>query len=126
MARKEFTYRGKNLQELKALSLKDFVALLPARQRRSFNRGLTKEEKLLLEELRIKDNVKTHCREMFIIPEMVGKTILVYNGKIFAKIMVTDEMLGHLLGEFSLTRNKVAHSSPGVGATRSSASASVR
>lgn len=126
MARKEFTYRGKTMKELLELSLKDFIALLPARQRRSFNRGFTKEEKYLLEELRNKDNVKTHCRELIIVPEMVGKTILIYNGKTFIKQLITEEMLGHLLGEFSLTRNRVAHSSPGVGSTKSSGAASVK
>lgn len=126
MARKEFTYKGKTMKDLLQLSLKDFVSLLPARQRRSFNRGFTKEEKHLLEELRKKDNVKTHCRELIILPEMVGKTVLIYNGKTFVKLLITEEMLGHLLGEFSLTRNRVAHSSPGVGATKSSAAASVR
>jgi small subunit ribosomal protein S19 len=126
MARKEFTYKGKTMRELIDLNLKDFVALLPARQRRSFDRGFTNEEKHLLEELKKRDNIKTHCREMIIFPFMVGKNILVYNGKTFNKILITEEMLGHVLGEFSLTKSKVAHSSPGVGATKSSAASSVK
>lgn len=126
MARKEFTYRGKNLKELQELSLNDFMELLPSAQRRKIKRGFTKEEKHFLDELRKKDNVKTHCREMIILPEMIGKTILIHNGKVFNKLTITEEMIGHIIGEFSLTRNKVAHSSPGVGATKSSGSTSVK
>ncbi|MFT4305008.1 MAG: 30S ribosomal protein S19 [Candidatus Woesearchaeota archaeon] len=126
MARKEFTYRGKNLKELQELSLNDFMELLPSAQRRKIKRGFTKEEKHLIQELKNKDNVKTHCREMIILPEMIGKTILIHNGKVFNKLTITEEMIGHIIGEFSLTRNKVAHSSPGVGATRSSGSTSVK
>ena len=126
MVRKEFTYRGKNLKELQELSLNDFMELLPSAQRRKIKRGFTKEEKHFLDELRKKDNVKTHCREMIILPEMIGKTILIHNGKVFNKLTITEEMIGHIIGEFSLTRNKVAHSSPGVGATKSSGSTSVK
>ena len=50
----------------------------------------------------------------------------IHNGKEFVMIKITEEMLGHRLGEFAATRKKVAHSSPGIGATRSSASLSVR
>ena len=126
MARKEFTYRGKNLKELQSLSLNDFMELLPSRQRRSLKRGFTKEEKHLLDELKKRDNVKTHCRELVILPEMIGKTILVYNGKTFNKVLITEEMIGHVIGEFSSSRPRVTHSSPGVGATKSSGSASVK
>ena len=126
MVRKEFTYRGKNLKELQELSLNDFMELLPSAQRRKIKRGFTKEEKHFLDELRKKDNVKTHCREMIILPEMIGKTILIHNGKVFNKLTITEEMIGHIIGEFSLTRNKVAHSSPGVGATKSSGATSVK
>ena len=126
MARKEFTYRGKNLKELQELSLNDFMELLPSAQRRKIKRGFTKEEKHFLDELRKKDNVKTHCREMIILPEMIGKTILIHNGKVFNKLTITEEMIGHIIGEFSLTRGRITHSSPGVGATRSSGSTSVK
>ena len=70
--------------------------------------------------------LKTHSRDMVIVPEMLGKTISIYNGKAYTDIIVVPEMLGHVLGEFSLTRRRVAHNAPGVGATRSSASVSVR
>ncbi len=127
MARKEFFYRGKTLNELKAMDVKQFAELLPARQRRCVLRGFTEQENLLLDKIRDNEkNIKTHCRDMIILPEMVGLTIKVHQGKTFTPVIITDEMLGHRLGEFTLTRNKVAHNAPGIGATRSSASISVR
>jgi small subunit ribosomal protein S19 len=126
MAKKEFTYRGKTLDELKAMGINEFMELVPARKRRSLKRGFTEEEKKLLTKLSKKDGVKTHCRELVILPEMVGKTVNVHNGKTYVKVVIEAEMIGDVLGEYSLTRNRVSHSSPGVGATKSSSSVSVR
>lgn len=127
MALKEFTYKGKPIEELEKLSLKEFAQLCPARQRRTLIRGLTDSQKLLLEKMKTKSKpVKTHIRDMIIIPEMVNKKIQIHNGKEFILIQITDEMLGHYLGEFVLTRKRVTHSSPGVGATKSSSAVSVR
>jgi small subunit ribosomal protein S19 len=63
---------------------------------------------------------------MVIVPAMIGKTIKVYNGKEFFPVMITGEMLGHYLGEFSHTRKGVSHSAAGIGATRSSKAISAR
>lgn len=126
MAQKEFTYRGKTLEELQAMSVNDFSELLPARQRRSLKRGLTDTKKTFLKKLERKNNVKTHCRDMVILPFMVGKTIRIHKGKDYMTLEIQPEMIGHFLGEFALTRNKVSHSAPGVGATRSSSAVSVR
>ena len=63
---------------------------------------------------------------MIILPEMIDSAVRVYNGKKFSAVHMTEEMIGHRLGEFVLTRNNVQHSAPGVGATRSSASISVK
>ena len=124
---KIFLFRGKKIEDVKKLSLKEFAELIPARERRSLKRGFTDAQKKLLEALKKdKRDVKTHCRDMIILPEMVGKSIRVHNGKEFVMLRINEEMLGHRLGEFALTRKKVAHSSPGIGATRSSASLSVR
>ncbi len=119
---KIFTYRGKTLEEMKKMTLEEFARLLPARERRSLlKRGLTEQQKILLKKLRSgKEFVKTHVRDMIIIPEMVGKKIGVYNGKEFVPVEIKPEMIGHRLGEFAPTRKRVKHSSPGVGATRSS------
>ena len=126
MARKEFMYRGKTLDELKELDIKSLAALYPTRQKRSLLRGFTEQQKIFLKRLSEKDTLKTHCRDMIVLPSMVEKTILVHNGKEFIAVRVTREMLGHYLGEFVLTRRKVSHSAPGVGATRSSVSISMR
>ena len=127
MAKKEFTYRGKSLEELKNLSMNEIGLLLPARQRRSLKRGLTDQQKVLLKKIKNnKNGIETHCRDMIILPEMIGKTIRVHNGKEFVPVILIDEMQGHCLGEFALTRKMVAHSAPGIGATRSSAALSVK
>jgi small subunit ribosomal protein S19 len=124
---KKFTFRGYSIGELQKLPLDDFAKLLPARQRRSLNRGLTPREKKLIERIRraretgkTETPIRTHCREMVILPEMVGLKFAVHNGKEFITVEVKPEMIGHRLGEFSQTRRKVTHGTPGIGATRSS------
>ena len=127
MAKKIFKYQGKTLDELKKLSLKEFMVLVPARKRRSLKRGLTDAQKILLDKIRKgEQNIKTHCRDMVILPEMVGQVILVFRGNSFQAVRVEEEMLGHYLGEFVLTRKAVQHSAPGIGSTRSSSSLSVK
>ncbi|MBW2966033.1 30S ribosomal protein S19 [Candidatus Woesearchaeota archaeon] len=127
MVKKEFRYKGKTLEELKNMSLNEFAELVPARQRRSLKRGLTDKQKILLNKLRKGGkNLKTHCRNMIILPEMVGQNIHVYDGKSFISVRIVDDMIGHVLGEFTYNRKKVSHSAPGIGATRSSASLSVK
>lgn len=129
---KEFMLKGKTIEELKQMSIKDFTELIPSRQRRSILRGFTDAQKVLLSKIRAtnkgeyKKSIKTHCRDMIILPEMVGLTIHIHRGKDFVPIMIVPEMLGHYLGEFSLTRSKVAHSAPGVGATKSSGAVKVK
>lgn len=123
----EFKFYGRGIEELKALSLNDFFKLIPSRQRRSLKRGLNEEQKKFLEIIKKSNKtVKTHLRDMIIVPNMIGKRISVYNGKTFVEIMINEEMLGRYLGEFVLTRNRVTHSAPGVGATKSSSAVSVR
>ena len=126
MAKKEFIYRGKTLEELQKMELKDFMNLLPSRERRSLKRGLTEQEKILMKELENKNNVKTHCRDLIVLPQIVGKQIRIYNGKSFEMVQIEPEMIGLRLGALALTRKSVAHSSPGVGATKSSSNVSVK
>jgi small subunit ribosomal protein S19 len=119
--KKEFTYRGYTLDQLSKMTLTEFMVLLNARTRRSVKRGLTEQQQKFLEHLRKSDGViKTHNRDMIVIPEMVGRTIRIYDGKEFLSVTIQPEMLGHYLGEFALTRKSVKHTGPGVGATRSS------
>ncbi len=123
----EFKFYGKNAEELKKMDLKEFLMIIPARQRRSLVRGLNEEKKKFLEKLRKSNKpVKTHLRDMLVIPEMIGKKIMIHNGKIFVDLVITEEMLGRYLGEFVMTRQRVQHSAPGIGATKSSAAVSVR
>jgi len=127
MVKKEFTYKGKTLTELQAMGLDDFMKIVPSRIRRSLRRGFTEQEKKLLIKVRKnKKNIETHCRDMVIVPEMIGQTIKVHSGKEFFPVIILGEMLGHVLGEFVMTRRKVEHSAPGIGATKSSASLSLK
>lgn len=127
MVKKEFKYRGKTVDELKKMSLLELAEFLPARQRRSLKRGLTEQQKILLKKLKqSKKDIKTHCRDIIVLPEMIGKKLLVYMGKEFKAVDIKEDMIGHYLGEFVLTRKRVEHSAPGIGATRSSASLSVK
>ena len=126
---REFRYRGYTLKQLQSMSMDDFISLLPSRQRRSLLRGLTPEQKTLLTKIRKAKEamrqgkrvvIKTHCRDMVILPEMVGLTIHVHNGKEFVSVEITPEMIGHYLGEFAITNKPVKHGTPGIGASRSS------
>ena len=129
---KELTYKGKTKEELINLNMQDFAKLVPARHRRTLLRGFTEEQKKLLKKIsatregKYKKNIKTHCRSMIVLPEMIDLTIYVYNGKVFMPVLVVFDMLGHRLGEFVDTRTRVKHSAPGIGATRSSSSQSVK
>jgi small subunit ribosomal protein S19 len=119
--KKEFTYRGYSMEELVKMPLADIIELLPARARRSYIRGMNQEQEAFLTRLRSTEApLKTHRREIPVLPDFVGKTILVHNGKEFAPVEVKPEMIGHALGEFAPTRRIVRHSGLGVGATRSS------
>ncbi|MBS3817191.1 MAG: 30S ribosomal protein S19 [Candidatus Thermoplasmatota archaeon] len=120
--KRKFTYRGYTLEELKEMSLNEIKDILPARARRSLERGLNKEEKKLLEKIekKEKDVYRTHRREMIILPEFVGKKVAIHDGEKFQTLKIEPEMIGHYLGEFAMTRKDVEHSGPGIGATRSS------
>ena len=132
MAKKELTYRGKLADELKNMNLNDFIKLVPSRARRTLKRGLNEQQKKLLLKVKmfrdgkLKKPIKTHCRNMIVIPELLGVTLHIYNGKEFIPVEITYEMLGKYLGEFAMTRKKVEHSAPGIGATKSSAAMSVK
>jgi small subunit ribosomal protein S19 len=126
---KEFTYRGHSLNSLTGMSMDEFINLLPSRQRRSLQRGLTPEQRILLEKLReAKEaqkqgqdvSLKTHVRDLIILPEMVGVKIQIHNGKEFVSVEIKPEMIGHYLGEFAITNKPVRHGTPGIGASRSS------
>lgn len=123
----EFTYRGHTLEELQGMEINEVAELLPARQRRSIDRGLNIEQEKLLTEAReaaadeTADNpIRTHLRDMPVLPEFVDLTFAVYTGQSFERVQIKPEMIGHYLGEFQLTRTNVEHGQAGIGATRSS------
>ncbi len=124
---KQYTWHGKTELEVPKLELKEFMELIPARPRRSLKRGFTDAQKRLLKRVTAgNDNIKTHCRDMVVVPSMLGKTFKIHNGKDWLPVLVTIDMLGHYLGEFAMTRKPVTHSSAGIGATRSSRAISAR
>ena len=126
---KVFTYRGYTFEELQGLSMDEFILLLPSRHRRSLQRGLKMNQRILLEKMRTAKAaldkgqnviVRTHARDMVILPEMVGVTIQLHNGNEFASIEIQPQMIGHYIGEYTVTNKPVKHGQPGIGASRSS------
>ncbi len=123
---KEFKYRGYTLEQLQNMSFESLLTLLPSRMRRSLNRGVSDEKRKLLEEVRaardgkLDKPIRTHVRDMPILPYMVGLTIHVHSGKEFVPLTIKPEMIGHYLGEYVITNKKVVHGTPGIGASRSS------
>jgi len=127
---RKFSYRGVDLDRLLDLSSEELRDLVHARARRRFNRGLKRKPMGLIKKLRKAkkeakpnekpDLVKTHLRDMIIVPEMIGSVIGIYSGKDFNQVEIKPEMVGHYLGEFSITYKPVKHGRPGIGATHSS------
>ena len=119
---KNFQYRGRTVDELKAMSMDEFISILPARMRRSLRRGLKGDQRIVLEKLRRDQGkpIRTHARDMIILPEMIGKSVFVHTGKEFKEIKFTEKMVGHYVGEFAISINLVRHGRPGIGASRSS------
>jgi len=119
--KKEFLYRGFTMDELLAMSFDEVLGILPSRARRTYLRGLNYEQQLLFDNLKAAEGpVRTHRKDLPIIPQFVGKKVSIYNGKEFKEFEIKPEMIGHFLGEFVMTRRPPVHSGPGVGATRSS------
>ncbi|ORX60496.1 40S ribosomal protein S15 [Hesseltinella vesiculosa] len=106
------------------------MELVHCRARRRFQRGLKRKPMGLIKKLRKAKTdapsgekpsvVKTHLRNMIIVPEMIGSVVGVYNGKTFNQVEIKPEMVGYYLGEFSISYKPVRHGRPGIGATHSS------
>jgi len=109
--------------QVKAMSIDDFIKNIPSKPRRTMKR-MGQQIRKFLEKYRDdkkKGKVhKTHFREMVVLPEMLDTQVLVYDGKTYVTVQCTPEMLGHRLGEYSITTKLVKHSGPGIGATRGS------
>merc|ERR1712050_814443 len=127
---RKFTYRGVDLDQLLDMNNEGLMELFTCRIRRKFSRGLKRKPMVLIKKLRKKkkeapvnekpDVVKTHLRNMIVVPEMTGSIVGVYNGKVFTQVEIKPEMIGHYLGEFSISYKPVKHGRPGIGATHSS------
>ncbi|KAJ4458863.1 putative 40S ribosomal protein S15-3 [Paratrimastix pyriformis] len=127
---KKFSYRGVELSALLDLNTEELIKLLPSRPRRKFERGLPRKPMSLIKKLRKAKRevqvgekpvaIKTHLRNMIVVPEMVGSVVGVHNGKTFNSVEVKPEMIGHYLGEFAISYKPVMHGRPGIGATHSS------
>jgi len=123
---KEFNYKGKTNEELQSISNDELFTILNSRQRRSLKRGLSDNKKKLIAEIKLakqvknKNQIKTHQRDLIILPYMIGVTVNVYSGKEFTPITLSSEMIGHYIGEYVITNKRVSHGAPGVGASRSS------
>lgn len=111
--KKELKFKGKTLEELQALDVREFAKLLNSRQKRSVLRNFQKHENFVkranAQIAKGKNSVKTHIRDLVIVPGLVGMKLQVYNGRDFLHFEVTIEMLGHKFGEFALTRTKTRH-----------------
>src|SRR5207247_2379854 len=106
------------------LRLEAVTGRRPPRAGRSFLGGLDEQQATFVERLRAaawdETALRTHCRDVPILPDFIGKKVSIHNGKAFETVEIKPEMIGHYLGEFAMTRRPVKHSGPGVGATRSS------
>ena len=121
--KKEFLYRGYTQEELLKMPFDEMLGLMPARSRRTYKRGLNYEQQILFDNLKNAEQgatVRTHRKDLPIIPQFVGKTVSIHDGKEFKDVEIKPEMIGHFIGEFVITRKMPVHSGPGVGATRSS------
>jgi small subunit ribosomal protein S19 len=121
---KDFLYRGRTEEELISISMDEFIRLLPSRMRRSLRRGISDRQRILIEKIRSwtpeKKPLKTHARDLIILPEMIGKTVHVFNGQEFVEVKLDIKKVGHYLGEYAVTNKPVRHGRPGIGASRSS------
>jgi small subunit ribosomal protein S19 len=121
--KKEYRFHGLSIDEVKELSMNDLLPLLPSRMRRSLKRGFSPRQNKLYNDIQEASEdvvIRTHLRDMVILPSFVGHKIAIHNGNEFQEVKIEPDMIGHYLGEFALTRKKVKHTGPGVGATRSS------
>merc|ERR1711924_456335 len=121
---KKYSYRGIDLDKLLDYSNQDLMELFRARARRKFSRGIKRKPIALLKKLRKAkretaygekpEAVKTHLRNMVIVPEMIGSVVGVYNAKQYIKVEIKPEMIGHYLGEFSITYKPIKHGRAGM------------
>lgn len=121
--KKQFLYKGKTLEELKKLDVREFAKYLGSRQKRTVLRNFQEIEKFVnRSKVKISKNktIKTHQRDLVIVPEMIEWKVHIYNGNSFIPVVIVGEMLGHRLGEFAPTRPRIKHGKAGIGSTKGS------
>jgi small subunit ribosomal protein S19 len=121
--KKELKYKGKSLEELQKLEVREFAKLVDARQRRTLLRNFQTIEDFISRSKKKIENgkkIRTHQRDLVIVPQLVGMKLQVHNGNTFIPFDITIEMLGHKFGEFATTRQRTKHSKSGIGATKGS------
>ena len=114
-------FRGKNIEDLKKIDVREFSKLVKSRTRRTILRNYDVIEAFIkkCDERTLKNKpIKTHDRSLVVTPKMIGKTIGIHNGKEFVKVVIIEEMLGHRLGELAMTRRIAKHTSVGGGAKK--------
>ena len=123
VTKKQFKYKGKTLEELKKLDVREFAKYLRSRQRRTVLRNFQEIEKFIKRsknKMEKNKRIRTHQRDLVVVPELIGMKIQIYNGNTFVPVEFIGEMLGHKFGEFAPTRARIKHSKAGVGATKGS------
>ena len=124
---KKEVYRGLEEAGIKGMTMDKFMGLINSRERRTLKRiSINVQLKKLVDKAKLimakdpKKIVKTHVREAVILPEWLGLTFGVHNGKQYKNVVITVEKLGKRLGDFAHTTGRVLHAGPGIGATRGS------
>lgn len=121
LGKKELTFRGKKIEELKTLDVREFAKLLKSRERRTVLRNFQDIENFVARAKKKVANgkqIRTHLRDLIVVPDLVGMRIQIHNGNKFIPTDITIEMLGRYFGEFSPTRGRVNHGKAGVGSTK--------
>lgn len=136
-AQRNYTFRGKTLDDLRGMDIPDFIKLLNTHRQRYLSRSFGLQHIKFIKKLKaaraaVKGPgerpavVRTHLRSMVVLPEFVDNVIGIYNGKEYVEIQIKPEMIGHVLADFSMSKKIVKHSKAGVGATRSSSATSLK
>ena len=123
ITKKDVLYRGKTLDYMKTLDVRESTKFLPSRSRRTILRNFNTIENFIKrceKKISLNKRIRTHKRDIVIVPKLVGLTIAIHSGKIFQDVIILPEMIGHRLGEFVATRSKVNHGAAGIGATKGS------
>lgn len=123
LRKKESKYKGKTIEELQTLEVREFANFVGSRQRRTILRNFQELEdfvKRAKKKIEKEKKVRTHHRDLVVVPQLVGMRIHIYNGREFVPVDITMEMLGHKFGEFAPTRTRTKHTKAGVGATKGS------